>query len=217
MRTLISRLHHPVTVLGPGRRAGIWFQGCGIRCLGCVSVDTWRPDQGSAVDTEAILDWLAGRPEDEVDGVTISGGEPTDQPEALAALLDGIGDWRRSRSPGLTEPDVLVYTGRDPEWLETTEAGVLAGADAVVAGPYVEAEAGRAALRGSDNQRLVPLTPLGRDRYRDADRQPRTALQVAVTGREIWMIGIPLPGDLAAVRQSMAERGVDLRGPSWRT
>jgi anaerobic ribonucleoside-triphosphate reductase activating protein len=217
MRTLISRLHHPVTVLGPGRRAGIWYQGCGIRCPGCVSVDTWRPDQGSALDTEAILNWLGGLPPDQVDGVTISGGEPTDQPEALAALLGGIGRWRRERPPGLTEPDVLVYTGRDPGWLDSPEAGVLAGADAVVAGPYVEARAGRAALRGSDNQRLVPLTPLGAERYRGADRRPRTEVQVAVTGREIWMIGIPLPGDLAAVRRSMAERGVELRGTSWRT
>ena len=39
----ISRLHFPVTTLGPGHRIGIWFQGCSIRCEGCLSMDTWAP------------------------------------------------------------------------------------------------------------------------------------------------------------------------------
>ncbi|MCT5046402.1 radical SAM protein, partial [Pseudomonas aeruginosa] len=27
--------------MGTGRRLGIWFQGCSIRCPGCISADTW--------------------------------------------------------------------------------------------------------------------------------------------------------------------------------
>ena len=59
MRMRLSRLHHPVTTLGPGRRAGIWFQGCTIRCPGCMSVDTWprRPERN--VTVTSVLDWLA--------------------------------------------------------------------------------------------------------------------------------------------------------------
>ena len=36
----LSRMHFPVTTLGPGNRIGIWVQGCTIRCPGCVSADT---------------------------------------------------------------------------------------------------------------------------------------------------------------------------------
>ena len=39
----LNRVHFPVTALGPGRRVGIWLQGCSIRCPGCMSLDTWAP------------------------------------------------------------------------------------------------------------------------------------------------------------------------------
>ena len=213
MRIAISRVHHPVTVLGPGRRAGIWMQGCSIRCSGCASVDTWGGG-GPTVEVDEVLRWLAGLPDGEVDGVTISGGEPTDQPAALAALLAGIGAWRAA-GPDPSAVDVLVFTGRHPEWLETAEARLLDGADAVVAGPYVAAHAGSTPLRGSENQRLVPLTALGRDLYQP-DRLPtRRAMQVEVDDDGLWMIGIPLPGDLPRLQELVERRGVRLKGLSW--
>jgi len=85
MKLFLSRMHFPVTTLGFGRRVGIWFQGCSIQCPGCVSRDTWAFGRGeTSVESacETIDPWLK-----EADGVTISGGEPFDQPMALAALL----------------------------------------------------------------------------------------------------------------------------------
>lgn len=211
-RVLISRTHYPVTVLGPGARAGIWLQGCTIRCPGCASLDTWNADPKAAVDVADVLAWVAGLPS--VDGVTISGGEPTDQPAALRALVRGLVDWRDRYRP---DADVLLFTGRDPEWLDTPDADVLAGVDAVVAGPYRADLAGRTPLRGSENQVLAPLTPLGERRYRDLDTSPRNRMQVHVDDESVWMIGIPLPGDLAGLRSGLAERGVRGRGASWRS
>ena len=43
MNISLSRVHFPVTTLGPGQRLGLWFQGCSIRCAGCISADTWGP------------------------------------------------------------------------------------------------------------------------------------------------------------------------------
>ncbi len=40
----LNKAHWPVTVLGPGRRIGLWVQGCSIHCPGCVSQDTWPKD-----------------------------------------------------------------------------------------------------------------------------------------------------------------------------
>ena len=91
----LSRIHFPVTTLGPGRRIGIWFQGCSIRCPGCISMDTWAPGRGITTIDEvvsAIAQWIPT-----ADGITISGGEPFDQPVALIELLE-----RCVRSPKQT-------------------------------------------------------------------------------------------------------------------
>ena len=50
----LSRLHFPVTTLGPGRRIGIWFQGCSIRCPGCISADTWAFRTAAAMVTDVL-------------------------------------------------------------------------------------------------------------------------------------------------------------------
>ena len=72
----VSRLHFPVTTLGPGRRVGLWLQGCSIRCPGCISLDTWDPRVGLVPIADLLerIDQLAW----EADGLTVSGGEPFD-------------------------------------------------------------------------------------------------------------------------------------------
>ncbi|WBB80615.1 4Fe-4S cluster-binding domain-containing protein [Micromonospora sp. WMMD882] len=207
----ISRLHHPVTVLGPGHRAGVWVQGCAIGCAGCLARDTWarRPDRAVAV--RAVLDWLAGLPEP-LDGVTVSGGEPLQQPAAVAALLAGVTAWRGDR-----EIDVLLYTGY-PWHRARRFTEVLAGCDAVVAGPYVaRRNVGDPPLRGSTNQRIVPLTPLGRHRYGPAAPVPPRGLQATVSAGRIWLVGIPRAGDLDRVARGLAARDVHVEETSWET
>ena len=84
----LSRLHFPIMSLGYGRRIGIWTQGCAIGCKGCMSVDTWasRPANIPVDEIVTRVDrWLA-----EADGITLSGGEPFDQPEAIVALLSTV-------------------------------------------------------------------------------------------------------------------------------
>lgn len=170
---LLAKAHYPVTTLGPGTRAGLWTQGCTIGCAGCLSRDTWDPDPRTAVPVDAVLGWLGSLP-GPVDGVTISGGEPFQQPDALAALLRGIHAWRAGGrggapggGPGSAEVDVLVYSGyaysRLARSARTRE--ILSWCDAVVTGPYVERLGDGGPLMGSANQRLVPLTDLGHRRY----------------------------------------------------
>lgn len=212
---LLNRVHHPVTVLGPGTRAGIWLQGCTIRCIGCMAIDTWRPNPATAVPVEHVLRWLGGLPAARLDGVTISGGEPTEQPEALQALLAGITSLRARRAAGSPPLDVLLYTGRPVAWAEDEGLALFAGADAVVAGPFVADEAGTSPLRGSENQQLMPLTSLGMERYA-AERLPaRDGLQVEVTGGELRVVGIPLPGVLDSIEHDLKQQGFELRGRTW--
>lgn len=136
---LLAKAHYPVTTLGPGTRAGIWTQGCTLHCNGCLSRDTWDADPRKAVPVETVLGWLKSLP-GRVDGVTISGGEPFQQPAALAALLRGVRAWRDGHDHETIALDILVYSGyvysRLSRTAETRE--ILDMCDAVIAGPYVD-------------------------------------------------------------------------------
>jgi len=190
MKIALSRIHYPVRTLGPGARIGIWFQGCSIRCPGCVSMDTWV--EGQHVTTldevkKGLLPFLAS------DGVTISGGEPFDQPEALLALLR----WLRDVHSG----DLFVYSGYTYEALQQHLAAFNGLIDAVMTDPFRQDVDQTLALRGSDNQRLFFLTERGRQRFAPFERQRNekdNALDIMFddhTG-EIFFAGIPARDDL---------------------
>ena len=219
MRLLLNKAHFPVTVLGPGTRVGLWFQGCTIRCRGCISRDTWTAADASAVEVESVLEWVRSLPSDRVDGVTISGGEPFDQPAALAALLTGLREWRESEPRPV---DLLAYSGRAWAALQETFPEVLAMLDAVVPEPFVQGAPTDAPLRGSANQLVVALSDLGRERYSangddDVLGAQRARIQVEVDDQSVWFIGIPRQGDMRRMTQQAAAAGIGLRRTSWLT
>ena len=211
----INRLHHPVTALGHGVRAGIWVQGCTIGCGGCASRDTWDPAGGDVVTPGELVRWLDTLPAP-LDGVTVSGGEPFQQPEGLAAVLEAIDRWRDGR-----DVDLLVFSGYP--WSRLTDrpdcADALAHCDAVVAGPYVERRNTGTPLRGSDNQKIVALTPLGHRRYATLDAldgaRTQAQMQICVDGDTVRLIGIPRRGDLERLRAGLDARGIAMEAVTW--
>jgi anaerobic ribonucleoside-triphosphate reductase activating protein len=198
----LSRIHFPVTTLGPGMRIGIWFQGCSIRCSGCISLDTWASERG-ITSAEAVFQTMQPfLPH--ADGLTVSGGEPFDQPLALGALL---ATWRRSHSG-----DVLVYSGYALERL-VPQLGRFAGLiDALITDPFQLETPQTQALRGSDNQRLTPLTPAGLVRFQSFDRALRDderELDIMfddATGT-VFLAGIPRRGDMNRLANLMSLAG----------
>lgn len=101
----VARIAMPIQSLGPGRRVGLWVQGCTIGCAGCASTDTWNPTSGLTLSVDDVARKL-GELLSTADGLTISGGEPFQQPDALAELLRAL---RRDRQ--LDGRDVLIFTG----------------------------------------------------------------------------------------------------------
>lgn len=217
MKIAINKAHFPVTVLGPGRRIGLWLQGCSIRCPGCVSQDTWAPDPGREMTVGRLLGWCRETSQNQLDGITISGGEPFDQPQALAALLDALDQWRRSA--GL-DFDILCYSGYPLARLEKKHARLLARLDALIPEPYVDTLPLTHLWRGSANQSLVTLSARGAARYAPYLEAPAEAfgkrLQIQVDGDRLWSIGIPVRGDMAALERLAEERGVGFSAVSWR-
>lgn len=218
MKTIqINKAHYPVTVLGPGKRLGLWLQGCSIRCRGCVSQDTWETDPSRAMAVDDLLLWCRKSAGTLLDGVTISGGEPFDQPAALLALLKGLRQWRKR--DGLSF-DLLCYSGYPLSTLEQRHGALLALLDAVIPEPYADGLPLGKLWCGSSNQGLVPLSELGRLRYAPyldaaADSQGKR-MQLAVEGARIWLIGIPARDEMAQLEALCRSRGLTLEQVSWR-
>ncbi len=205
MKISLSRMHYPVTTLGPGQRLGIWFQGCSIRCPGCVSADTWASG-GDATTVDQVVE-VASRWMTEAQGVTISGGEPFDQPEALAQLLEAL--------PLTPAQDILVYSGHPFERIQSHPSVLNGRIDALMSDPYVVGESQSLPLRGSDNQRLHLLTALGKKRFscfNDPMASSQRSLDVMFDGDgTVWLAGIPRPGDMERLRDLLGVQGHEIR------
>lgn len=204
---LISRARFPVRSLGYGERAGLWTQGCGIGCAGCIAQDTWERTTDSDVPVSEILAWLACYPQ--VDGLTISGGEPLDQAEELVELLRGV----RSMHSGLV--DILCFSGRTTRAVERAFPEVLSLLDVIVTGPYDATKPSHHPLMGSANQEIVLLTDLARERYGAIETADRRKLQVHLDGDVLTLVGVPAPGVINAIEASASSAGLQLVDPTW--
>ncbi len=203
---LISRAHYPVLTLGYGRRAGVWTQGCVLACEGCIARDTWDANPANDVEVDEVLQWLSSHPD--VDGVTVSGGEPLDQPDELIELLGGI------RTLWPHDVDILCFTGRSTSAVRTAYSTVTAHLDAIVTGPYVRSNPTTHPLMGSGNQELVCLTDLGRERYASAASSPRR-VQASMRGNQLWTVGVPGEGDLVQLEAELQSRSLSIVNRSW--
>ena len=81
----VERIIKGVKNLGPGNRLVIWTNGCNKRCKGCVSKTLQIIDEKTDVD---ILSTLNDYNFSNVDGVTISGGEPFIQIVELRKIIE---------------------------------------------------------------------------------------------------------------------------------
>jgi len=155
----LDGLHASLTN-GPGWRVCLWTQGCSLRCTAHCLNPHFLSSRGGwlypvAEVAETLRD-LATR-ERGIEGVTILGGEPFDQPAALAELLGAVRRMHWS---------TMVYTGHTWEDLASSgDAAILeflGRIDVLVDGPYLpQQHCADLIWRGSRNQRLLCLT----DRY----------------------------------------------------
>lgn len=137
---------------GPGLRSVIWTQGCSLRCPGCFNPES-HAHGGTPFRVEELVDWVS---DNDVDGLTISGGEPLEQAPAVVELARGC------RDAGLT---VVLLTGFSWKYLLNRRRDVVAQleetVDVVLAGRYSQGRHLGAGLRGSDNKTVELLS----DRY----------------------------------------------------
>jgi anaerobic ribonucleoside-triphosphate reductase activating protein len=133
---------------GPGVRFVVWMQGCSLGCPGCFNPGTHDAAAGTARDVDELLAEIAAAG---ADGVTLSGGEPFEQPDAALAILAG------ARRLGLS---TLAFSGFAIDELRARPLGdaLLEHLDVLIDGRYRAGERLGAGLRGSANQRIHLLS-----------------------------------------------------------
>lgn len=204
----VSRVHFPIRALGFGRRIGLWVQGCSIGCRGCMSLDTWAKD-GKLTDIDTLVQeidpWISV-----ADGISITGGEPLEQAEALAAFLKAL----RPKLSG----DVVLFTGYPIEALPSGSGEVRKYVDTLIAGPFEASLPDTRPLSGSKNQTIRFMTPLGQDRYEAFSKAAasRPGVDLVADGDGFLLAGIPRPGDLERLGDHLSAAGMALKTSAGR-
>ncbi len=150
---------------GPGIRYVLFVQGCPHGCPGCHNPQTHDFAGGQDSDTDLVLQDILKRPY--VKAVTLSGGEPFCQAEALAELAAPL------KEKGF---HLMCYSGFTLEQLlERPDARpLLEQLDVLVDGPFVESQKDISLrFRGSANQRVLDVpaslaqnSPIWCEKYR---------------------------------------------------
>ena len=201
----ISRIHFPVTTLGPGRRLGIWFQGCSLRCEGCISVDTWATAKTLIPIEQLMMTLSSYLPL--IDGITISGGEPFDQFEALLAIVVQL----RKK----TKVDILVYTGYSVEDITEQLQQIKPYIDVLISDPFQRQSSQTLRLRGSDNQRLHCFSSQAIEKFAYYQQTVTTkdkVLDVMFDAEGVvWFAGIPRRDDFVKLQTLLKQQGHQIK------
>ncbi|MBQ4144936.1 MAG: radical SAM protein [Thermoguttaceae bacterium] len=196
----IARFSTSCSVLGPGKRAVVWVQGCARRCPGCVAPETWDPEGGTVFSVETLAEKLTRLPE--IEGLTFSGGEPFLQASGLCALADAC----RKIRPELT---VMAFTGWTLEELlareQREELALLARLDILIDGPYRETEHENLLWRGSRNQKVWFLTPRYERDWKPRIHETGVHLELEADSETLHIMGIP-PKDFRAKIDEIARK-----------
>lgn len=138
------------TVNGEGFRTTLFLSGCRHHCIGCHNPETQNFSYGDTVDLETLLARIT-KNLPLIDGITLSGGDPFEQFEAVYVLLKKIKPLKLS---------VWVYTGYTYEFLASSPhyAKLLPWIDVLVDGPYIQQlHTNKKKYVGSSNQRILKL------------------------------------------------------------
>lgn len=178
MQLRVGQIVEDTEAEGPGRRFAVWTQGCSLACPGCCNPHLFSVRGGTSVDVPDLVRRIAAV--NGIEGLSVLGGEPFQQPEAVGALCAG------ARSLGLS---VMVFSGYTLEELKAMSAP-LENVDLLVDGRYdgTKPDTQRRWV-GSTNQQLHFLTGRGRA---DAPRfsAPNT-VEIRLTREQLTVNGWP--------------------------
>jgi len=131
-------------VNGPGNRFVLWTQGCSKGCSECFNPETWSHNIFKEYSPRQILETIKNF---EVDGITISGGDPLEQEYELLELLFLLKEIKLPKG-------IILFTGfsRNEIRENPIREKCLELIDVLIDGRYEKNLKVDFSLRGSSNQ-----------------------------------------------------------------
>ena len=180
---MLINLHSTIKssrVNGPGDRFVIWTQGCRKMCKNCYNPETWSHYRNNLIDIDLLVEEIKNS---SISGVTISGGDPFEQPEELFYLLTKIKQLDLSDG-------VIVFSGYTIDEIRVREElrKSLDYIDVLIDGLYIDEKRITNGLAGSSNQEFHFLTDkISRDSI-NIDQE----VEIHSLGELIQITGFPL-------------------------
>ena len=194
----ISHFTEETTVLGPGQRFVVWFQGCIKRCESCINPEGQKIGTGTFVTVEDLIKRIKGR--GSITGVTISGGEPFLQAQELIMLV--------KRIKNETDLDIMLYSGYSFEEL-LPQYGVefFQLVDIFIDGEYIDNLNNGTLYRGSDNQQIYFFTEKYKPFAEKIIHSKNRSFEFACNeDNELFLIGLPPKGFYYNLLKQITER-----------
>ncbi|MCK4784841.1 MAG: radical SAM protein [Desulfobacteraceae bacterium] len=182
--------------MGPGARYVVWVQGCSRHCPDCINPLTYSHAPRTLIAPRRLANSILAVPE--IEGLTVTGGEPFEQPAAVGNLC------RMAKEKGLS---IMIFTGWTYESICLSDnpdvKSLLEQVDIIIDGPFIPEQIDNRLLwRGSSNQQIYFLT----DRYRPEvlnNNQPRLEGRLA-TGSPLQLAGFWNKSDMTVLADRLA-------------
>lgn len=171
--------------LGPYDRFALWTQGCPFSCVGCMTPDSQDFNSGLHIEVNEIVELILTAKD--IEGITISGGEPFAQAKELNEMILKI---KQKKDMG-----VIVYTGFTLEQLKNKNDiyinKFLENIDILIDGLFDSSLNDGISLRGSSNQDVYQLTHRYSDVFDKYYNQTTREIEIHMEDENMMVSGIP--------------------------
>ena len=181
-------------VNGPGVRFVLWTQGCSKGCSECFNPETWSTNIYKELSPTQIFELIKNF---EVDGVTISGGDPLEQEDELLELLMLLSTMRLRKG-------VILFSGFTRAEISSNfiREQCLKYIDVLIDGRYEKNLKIDFSLRGSSNQEFYSFS----DKISSDELHFDQEIEISSLEGDIMMTGFP-----NISRKILKELGVNLK------
>ena len=181
-------------VNGPGNRFVLWTQGCSKGCSECFNPETWSNATYKELSPTQIFELIKNF---EVDGVTISGGDPLEQEDELLELLMLLSSMRLRKG-------VILFSGFTRAEISSNfiREQCLKYIDVLIDGRYEKNLKIDFSLRGSSNQEFYSFS----DKISSDELSFDQEIEISSLEGDIMMTGFP-----NISRKILKELGVNLK------
>ena len=180
---------------GPGLRYALWVQGCTLRCPGCCNPHMFSAQKSNWMNISDIIEDIKRTKQQNplLEGISILGGEPVEQPRALLEICSQVQK---------LELSVMVFTGHIYNNLrqDALLGSFLPYCDILVDGPFdqhqLEREGKQRKWIGSQNQNIYILS----DRYKHLEGNwptDKNTVEIRMHNGEITINGFPFEDFMA--------------------